>query len=200
MENDTKLSEGKNRERKILIVAIAAAIVITSIIGVVKFSDVEIFDSNGSPSLKTGSEHVHAWFKVYLIGDQINFFPREYPEFGNAGEYIFLDPAQDGTVLHRFSKDATLQVFFESVEMEFNQECFVVSDYLMEVQPRIKQKEYCVDEKNKLYFFVNEEPNESYEKYVFNKLDTILIAYGEYDEADIFRLQRTIGWGGSALG
>lgn len=186
-------------KNKSLILAIATFVIVVSITATLRFSDLEIFEQP-SPEGKIVSDHVHAWFKVFINQHQIDFFPETYPEFGNTNELIFLDSAQDGTVLHQFSDKATLDIFFKSMNMSFNSNCFVISDYLMNVQPRFKQKEYCNEDDKKMYFTVNGSPNDQWENYVFQEQDKIMIAYGNYTEQDIKRFEGSIGWSTSNLG
>ena len=186
-------------KNKPLILAIATFVIVVSITATLQFSDLEIFEQP-SPEEKIGSDHVHAWFKVFINQNQIDFFPENYPEFGNTDELIFLDSAQDGTILHRFSDKATLDIFFKSMNMSFNSTCFVISDYLMEIQPGFKQKEYCNESNNKMYFTVNGNLNDQWENYVLQEQDRIMIAYGNYTEQDIKRFESTVGWSTPNLG
>lgn len=194
-----RATKSKSRKNISLIIAIAIFVIAVSTVAALRFSDAGIFEPP-SPEGKLGIEHVHAWFKVFINGHGIHFFPEDYPEFGDTNEFIFLDSKQDGTVLHRFTDKATLDVFFKNVDMKFNSTCFIVSDYLMEVQPRFTQKEYCNQGDKKIHFTVNGVPNDSWENYVYQEQDKILIAHGNYTEQDIKRFEGVIGWAASSLG
>ncbi|MBI2148293.1 hypothetical protein HYU23_01300 [Candidatus Woesearchaeota archaeon] len=73
------------------------------------------------------------------------------------------------------AKGVPIRIFFESLGMKFNKNCFILDD----------GEKYCSNEFKTLKFYVNGKLNNEYEDYVFNDLDKILISYGNEDQSKI---------------
>jgi len=116
-----------------------------------------------------GSQHIHAIFKVYIKGIPIDFNNSKY-ERKISFIHIHLDNPYK---LHMHATGVPLWIFFESIGMKFDKNCFILDN----------GDRYCNDIKNTLKFYVNEKPNDEFENYVFKDSDRILISYG--DETDL---------------
>ena len=134
-----------------------------------------------------GSQHIHADWKIYINGKPFDWTP-----YGNlherqmAGEnitstsaFIHIHPAQApekaGDVLHIHATGVPLWVFFKSIGMDFNKDCITLEN----------KEKFCNDGNKKLKFFVNGKENNEFENYVFNKLDKILISYGNENQQEL---------------
>ena len=106
------------KQKDLIIVGAISAIIIFSVISY-RFGDDLWGDS-------LGSEHVHGIFRVFLTGQAYDFNPNEIAEFHKQDERIFLDDSN--WEIHRFSKDATLGVFFNSLGMQFDSTCFILHE------------------------------------------------------------------------
>ena len=119
-----------------------------------------------------GSDHIHADFKVFINGKEINFNREDY--FVRSA-FVHVEretnPEETGKVLHMHAKGVPLWLFFKSLGMNFNSSCFVIDN-----------KEFCNENGNKLRFFVNGKENYEYGNYVPKDLDKILISYGSDEE------------------
>jgi len=92
-----------------------------------------------------------------------------------------------GTVIHIHATDVPLKMFFNSLGMKFNPECFEVD----------RNNKYCSDGFNTLKMFVKNknatwEQNFEYEKYAFQDLDKILITYGDETDEQIQSQQNNV--------
>ncbi len=155
----SKLSKGK-----ILIVLIPLLIVVGIGYGLYWALTVE-----GVGSI--GSTHIHADFAVFLNEKEITPLPRQYFV---ASPYVHIEDGPGaGTVIHMHATDVPLKMFFNSLGMKFNSECFEVNN----------NNKYCNAGDSTLKMFVKYanttwEQNFEYEKYIFKDLDKILITYG----------------------
>lgn len=129
-----------------------------------------------NPEAKIGlldSAHVHAYFKVYLGGEIVDFNEKRY--FVKSA-FAHVEPEKNeeetGSVLHIHAKGVPLRLFFESLGMRFDSSCFKLES----------EEEFCNNEDNKLRFFVNGAENSQFGDYVPENLDKILISYGSGDE------------------
>jgi hypothetical protein len=160
-----------------LYIAIIAAVVIVSIVAVIRYSDV--FAPSPYPGVgKLNSQHEHALFKVFINGESYGFYDEKYYL---KNDCIFMD--KEGRTIHTICTQATLGLFFDSLGMKFTKDCFVIDD----------GTSYCngVDDRT-LKFFVNEKPNASYEKYVPKEGDRILIVFGRENESHLESMFRTL--------
>jgi len=131
-----------------------------------------------------GSQHIHADWKIYINGKQLDLSDKSHMERMRSNmpvsSFIHVDsgapaPEKTGDIVHMHATGVPLWIFFESIGMDLNKEC---------ITPENKEK-FCSDGNNKLKFFVNEIENNEFENYVFNDLDKILISYGDESEEEI---------------
>ncbi len=124
-----------------------------------------------------GSQHMHADWKVYINGEQIDFSDKAHMDRMrkelSVSSFIHVDsgnppPEKTGDVIHMHATGVPLWIFFDSIGMNLSKECLVLDN----------GKKFCNDDKNTLKFYVNEKSNNQYENYVFKDLDKILISYG----------------------
>jgi len=115
--------------------------------------------------------HYHADFKVFIDGEAINFNNQNY--FVKSRFMHVENDAQgdSGDVLHMHASGVPLWVFFESIGIKFDEECFAYN-----------REEYCTGGTNSLKFYVNGKPNEEFGDYVFRDNDKLLISYGVASE------------------
>jgi protein-disulfide isomerase len=114
--------------------------------------------------------HEHADFAVYLNGEKFDFKSAKY----QSSETNPLDPdahLHDGNadVTHKHRKGVTLEYFFKTLGMKFDNQCFTTDD----------GKQYCNTADKKLTMYVNGKPNDKFGNYEFTDLDRILITYGD---------------------
>lgn len=101
-----------------------------------------------------GSAHIHANFKVYINGEEINFAQEEY-FVKSKFIHIENEPQGDsGEVLHMHATGVPLWIFFESIGLELPSE---------------------------MKAYVNGKEISDYKDYVFEDLDKILITDGKGD-------------------
>src|SRR3989338_2373038 len=116
--------------------------------------------------------HYHADFKVYVEGKELNF---NQEQFFVKSRFIHVEndvQGDSGDVIHMHATGVPLWVFFESIGMKFETDCFTVDTGI----------EYCNNAKKSLKFYVNGQPNSEFGYYVFNEGDKLLISYGDRDE------------------
>ncbi len=116
--------------------------------------------------------HYHADFKIFVNNNEINF---ARPEYFVKSRFMHVenDPLGDtGKVLHMHATGVPLWLFFESIGMKFDNDCFI---------PGTGEK-YCNDGRNTLKFYVNGKANRQFGDYVFQDDDRILISYGLENE------------------
>jgi len=178
VKSNTDVSQkSKLGDNRYLIITIVVAIVILSAIAVIRF------DVFGPPSPypgvgKLGSDHQHTRFAVWVDGDRVSFSPKNYPRYAHANEYIFIDEF-DGNTIHKVASGATLDIFFESLGMKFTNNCFIIDDDAYTVsREKFDRTEYCNEGDKTLKFYIKEELNTEFEKYVLFDKDQILITYG----------------------
>ncbi len=166
----SKISKGK-------ILAIVIPILIVGFIGY------GIYWASSTEGVGTiGSTHIHADFAVFLDGEELTPLPEQYFV---ASPYAHVETgAGAGSVIHMHATNVPLKMFFDSLGMKFNSECFEVS----------RDNKYCNYGDNTLKVFVKHanatwEQNFEYEKYIFQELDKILITYGSETDEEI-RLQQ----------
>ena len=128
---------------------------------------------------KTGvldSQHIHADFKVFISGKEIDFAGKKHYM---KSSFIHLDDNQNkqdaSGVLHMHATGVPLWVFFKSIGMDFNKDCITLEN----------KEKFCNEGDKKLKFLVNGKDSNEFENYVFNKLDKILISYGNENQEEI---------------
>jgi hypothetical protein len=132
-----------------------------------------------------GSTHIHADLALYLDGQQITpFEPRYYVR--NA--YMHVEAgAGEGYVLHAHATGTPLSIFFRSLGMGFNSECFRLDN----------GRDYCNDGAKTLKMFVKREggqweENRQFHTYVFSDHDKILVTYGDETPGEIGQQQDSV--------
>jgi len=129
-----------------------------------------------------GSTHIHADFKVYILGDALNF---------NSAKYQVMDDLthvenNDGDVLHVHATGINLGYFFESLGFELTKDCFKMDT----------GNNYCKTGDAELKVFVkgkNLEWEQLYypADYVLQDLDKILVTYGTENDEEIRKQMAT---------
>lgn len=119
-----------------------------------------------------GSTHIHADYKVYLDGQELDFAKREYMV---KAQYVHIE-GMDGEVIHVHATGVTIGDYFKTLGMQLTNKCFVFD------KPLSGKKKFCADESNTLKFYVNGEQNDLYGDYLIGDLDKILVSYGPMDE------------------
>lgn len=189
-------------QNKKLLVVIVGSIVFISAIIAIRFYDTSNETLPYSGVGEPGSEHIHARFVVHLDGTRVMFSPH-LTGYAKASEYIFLD-GKDGTTIHRFATGATLGMFFDSLDMKFNSNCFIVTEEYIEMIDRTglstpERQDFCNEGEKTLKLFVNVpnvgdfSPNPEFEKYVPKSIDRILIIYGIETKEEIRSLFTNVG-------
>ncbi len=116
--------------------------------------------------------HVHANMRVVLDGKPIDFSQAKYQsEDGKElNEFIHFHDGV-GSVFHVHKKGMKLADLFGSLGMSFTNGCFVDD----------ARTSYCSTTGKSLKFYVNGQPNSSFENYEPMDLDRILVSYGSED-------------------
>ena len=131
-----------------------------------------------------GSQHIHADWKIYIDGKQLDFSDKSHMERMRSNQpvssFIHVDsgapaPEKIGDIIHMHATGIPLWVFFNSIGMDFNKDCITLEN----------KEKFCNQGNAKLKFYVNGKPNNEFENYVFNDLDKILISYGSESEEEI---------------
>lgn len=146
------------------------------------FNTTNLNSSNTHPLTNHSSDefHVHADFLVVLNGTVLNFSKDEFMSglHTNKHGYVHLHDSI-GNVIHYHKENITLETFFTSLNMQFNQTCFVTND----------NTSFCEDSSNSLYMYVNGALVEEKQDYIANDLDQILVLYGNYTQEEIEEYQ-----------
>ena len=131
-----------------------------------------------------GSQHIHADWKIYINGKPLGFSDKSHMERMRSNQpvssFIHVDsgapaPEKTGDILHMHATGIPLWVFFNSIGMDFKNDCIILEN----------KEKFCNENDKKLEFFVNGKPNNEFENYVFNDLDKILIIYGNENKEQI---------------
>lgn len=130
------------------------------------------------------SQHVHADWKVYINGKQLDFSDKSHMDRMRnnlpVSSFIHVDsdapaPEKTGDILHMHATGVPLWIFFESIGMNLNEDCITLEN----------KEQYCSDADKKLKFYVNGKLNDEFENYVFKDMDKILVSYGDGSEEEI---------------
>lgn len=182
--------KSKLENRRYLIIAIIGAVVVISVVAVVRFSYEELFNPPPPGVGKVGSEHVHAKIGTILNGTYVDYNPVLYPKYAHANDYIYVDELNRNK-LHIVATGATLGMFLESVGMKFTSECFIIPKITFDsIGLRFTQTEFCNDGDMGLKFYVRcnlcdigiltEDP----ENYVVKDGDRLLIVYDDWETTE----------------
>ena len=123
-----------------------------------------------------GDVHEHADFKVYLDGVVYDFAQDKYmsTDEHKLSNFTHLHDG-DGEIIHKHMSTITLGDFFESLGMQFTDDCFTLEDGTA----------YCNNDENTLKIFVNGKKNRDFADYELSDLDQILITYGNETDEEI---------------
>lgn len=130
-----------------------------------------------------GSAHTHADFKVYILGNPINFDGQKY----QVRDQIVHVENFDGEVVHIHATGITLGYFFKTLGLELDDKCITLDT----------GNKYCNSEEATLKAFVKG-PGFEWETlyspadYVINDLDRILISYGAENAEEIKTQQESV--------
>ena len=116
--------------------------------------------------------HYHTDFKVYVNGKELNF---NQEQFFVKSRFIHIEndvQGDTGKVLHMHTTGVPLWIFFDSIGMKFEADCFTLDTGI----------KYCNNAEKSLKFYVNGKENNEFGDYVFNEGDKILISYGDRSE------------------
>ena len=113
--------------------------------------------------------HEHADFKVFINNQEIDFSQEKYMLRAND---VHVENMK-GNEIHKHASGITLGYFFNTLGIEFNENCFVI------------EREYCNDDNNELKLYVNNLRNYEYDSYEISDNDKILISYGSESEEEI---------------
>ena len=162
-------SSVKSEKKKASKGKILAILIPILIVGLVGYGIYWALTTEGIGSL--GSTHIHADFAIFLNGKEITPLPRQYFV---ASSYAHVETGPgEGNVIHMHATKVPLKMFFDSLGMTFNSECFEIG----------RDNKNCNDGVNTIKMFVKHwnatwEQNSEYEKYIFKDLDKVLITYG----------------------
>ncbi len=118
--------------------------------------------------------HAHFDFKVVLDGEKVDFNKPEY-DVANIYMHLHLRNPDGDKIMHiEGMENVTLNLFFESLGMEFNATCFIID-----------MQSFCNSFDKSVRFFVNGEENFQFDFYEPRDLDRVLIIYGSYSEDEI---------------
>ncbi len=108
--------------------------------------------------------------ELRIFGDKFEFSNSNFQEKSNDIRF----ESGDGNTIHRYVSDATIGDLFDSMNIGFDDECYVFPD----------GRQFCSNEDYSLSFYVNKEKVPSLENYVFQNNDRILISYSSdsFDE------------------
>jgi len=175
LNQQTSLLEHK----KILIVIIIATIIVFSAVFIIKYGDDYFgFDTPDGVG-PIGSEHAHGRLKVYILGDLVDFSPKNHSKYLYANDYISLDENKN---IHRTAKGATVAHLLESMGITYTDECLILNEDTFHGNGTLyEQKAYCHEGNVGLRFFVNEVLNEQGPNYVIGEGDKILVMYSDLD-------------------
>jgi len=115
--------------------------------------------------------HIHSNFKVYLNGEQIDF---SVPMYQLRAKTVHLEDGI-GDVVHVHKKGITVGDFLETLEITFNDSCFV-SGFL---------GDYCNENDKTVKFYINGDRNYQYVDYEIRNLDKFLITFGNDSKDNI---------------
>lgn len=117
-----------------------------------------------------GSEHSHASVMFFVEGKRVDFAKQEYMLRDRRMHF----ENNDGLTIHKHATGLNLPVFFASLDIRINQDCFMLDI----------TKEYCSDGEKNLIFIINGQAT----KDIYRELrdgDRILVNYGDDSPSDL---------------
>ena len=130
-----------------------------------------------------GSTHIHADFKVYILGNPIDFSLSKY----QLRDQLTHVENGDGDVIHMHATRINLGYFFETVGMKIDNDCITLDT----------GNKYCTHDNAKLRVFLKN-GNSDWEQlyypadYVMQDLDKILLTYGTENDEKIKKLEGSV--------
>lgn len=130
-----------------------------------------------------GSTHIHADFKVYILGNPIDFSTSKY----QLKDKLTHVENADGDVMHMHATGINLGYFFETVGMKMENNCITLDT----------GNKYCDTGNAQFRVFVKSEGLD-WERlyypadYVIQDLDKILVTYGTEDEESIKKQMESV--------
>lgn len=162
-------------KKSTLLIAVALALILGGSVGLFL---------NSEDDSKNLDYHTHADFKVYIDNVQVDFAQEKYMTSENKILHIHVHMHDlDGGIIHHHKENVTMKIFFESMKVNFANNCFILDT----------EASYCNENNKTLKMFVNGIQNREMENYVFNDLDRILITYGNENEATIQQQINSVG-------
>lgn len=132
---------------------------------------------------KLGSAHIHADFKIFVNGKEVNTYYK--PENFEKNKYVHMHPGEsEENVIHVHATGITLKHFFNTLNIILSRECISFKE---------EGKEFCTDNSKILKYYVNGKINADAPNYVIQDLDKILITYGDDSEVQIQKQLASIG-------
>ncbi|MFB5630109.1 MAG: protein-disulfide isomerase [Nitrosopumilaceae archaeon] len=170
-KRDSFAAKRSKEKRKNSLIAIAVLSGIGVIVGISAYNFVNLDQSaavGGPPNAGIlGSEHVHASLLTKLHGDTFDY---SSPAYQIKSSWIHFE-AQDGSTIHRHATGVTLGYLFDTIGIGLDDKCFTF-------QGTNGERVFCSNEDYSLKFFVNHQPVQELNDYVFKDGDRILISYG----------------------
>ena len=168
----------KFENKKYIILAIIGAIILISTIISVRFYDDSTLDNVPEGVGPIGSEHTHGVFAVLLDWKFVDFNPMFYDKYANANNYIFMLNDDSYNVIHRHTANATMGMFFDSFDINYSDNCFIIPPDTRDVKRETFEiLEYCNEGDEKIRLFVNGKLNEEGPNYIIQDFDQLLLAY-----------------------
>lgn len=159
----------KKRKFQLIAIGVIAAVAIGIGFGVYNYMQNPPRTANFGP---IGSAHEHAALKLFINNEEPIDFSE--PRYQVQSRFIHFED-RNGVVVHRHATNVDLGFFFQSLDMEFNDQCIKLVD----------GTSYCNDGENTLKMYVNGARNNMYDEYVLKDGDRILITYGDETEEEI---------------
>ena len=154
----------KSNVRLVLYFSIIAAVAV----GIIALATVGLSSPQRNPPPEVGavgSTHIHAFFKVYVNGEQLDFTQGKYLL---KSRYAHIHDREPGDIIHIHATGVKLGFFFDTLGIRFTSSCLTLDD----------GEQFCNQGVNTLKIFVNNNPNDDFENYLPRDGDRILISYG----------------------
>ncbi len=176
-----KKGKGAEIARKGSMYKLIAVGIIAAIIGIVSVAAYNYYLHQEVKNARTAAfgpiieaEHKHAVFRLFINGEEpVNFALQKYQL---TNPYIHFEN-NVGFIIHRHAANVDIGYLFETMNMKFTKDCFVLDD----------KRSFCNNDNNTLKFYVNGMPNDMYDRYVIQDGDAILISYGPKNDPDLER-------------
>jgi hypothetical protein len=118
-----------------------------------------------------GSAHEHASISVRNFGSEFDFTK---PEFQLQSSFIHLENS-NGHVIHRHSKNVTIEYLFETLNIGLLSDCIVFHD----------GTKFCSNEEYTLKFYINGKKVDELRDHIIFDGDLILISYGSENQKEV---------------